>query len=160
MPRIAKQQADKLNKFVNIFGPHIFQTDGKTLLCRICSFTIGHDRKSQIEQHLRTEIHRKNLKTTEAGQLRLPEIQHAETYSKELCQAFLNADIPLYKLNNKSLSEFFNKYTKQITPSERTARRFMKGIYDETILKIRAEVGNAPVYIEIDETTDIQGVEN
>ena len=83
-----------------------------------------------------------------------------QKHSKDLCQAFLNADIPIYKLNNESLSEFFNKYTKQITPSERTARRFMKGIYDETILKIRAEVGNAPVYIEIDETTDIQGVEN
>ena len=60
MPRIAKQQADKLNKFVNIFGPHIFQTDGKTLLCRISSFTIGHDRKSQIEQHLRAESSQKS----------------------------------------------------------------------------------------------------
>ena len=159
MPCVSKNQESKLTKFVDKFGSHIFQTDGKTLFCRLCSFTIAHERKSQIEQHIGTIIHRSNVQK-EGGQLRFPEMKHAETYPKELCNAFRKADIPLFKLNTIALSKFLSKYTKLTTPSERTTRRLLNEIYDETIIAIQIEVGNSPIYIEVEETTDSTGLFN
>lgn len=45
------------------------------------------------------------------------------TFAKDLCRAFLSADIPLWKLTNDELRRFLEKYTNEAVPDESTLRK-------------------------------------
>lgn len=76
-------------------------------------------------------------------------------FSRDLCKAFIHAGIPLWKLENKSLRQFLEKYTKQHVPSESTLRKnFVDENYSAVIEKIRCEIACKRIWISIDETTD------
>lgn len=67
----------------------------------------------------------------------------------------MSADIPLHKLNNKPLTEFLERYTGRVLPSESLVRsQFVDECYDATMEEIRSEIKNGPIWICIDETTD------
>lgn len=73
-------------------------------------------------------------------------------------QAFLNADIPLYKLRNDTLVQFLELYTGHTLPSESTLReKFVDETYSATIDCIRDEIKDGPIWVCIDETTDKDG---
>lgn len=73
-------------------------------------------------------------------------------------QAFISADIPLFKFQNPELCNFLETYTRIKTPDESTLQKsFVEGIYKETLENIRNEIGEGPVWVLIDETTDVEG---
>lgn len=163
MPRNRNSLKIKLKKYINIYGKDVLQTDGDSLICRVCSIKLNSDRKSQIDQHLLTKTHQLNVNSNSARQNQLPNMLEDNIdndYARNLTEAFVAADIPLYKLNNPKLVTFLEKYTKRKTPSERTCRRHIESLYQSTLEQIRKEIGNSPIYVEIDETTDSEGMGN
>ena len=48
MPKIFNSYSSKLNSYVNLFGKHILQTDGKILTCRVCCTRVNGERKSLV----------------------------------------------------------------------------------------------------------------
>ena len=52
-------------------------------------------------------------------------------YFAEMCEAFVSANIPFWKLENNTLSSFLAKYTWKGTPSESTFKKmYLKSIYN------------------------------
>ena len=54
-----------------------FKTDGDVLMCKVCEKIICSDRKSQIDQHIQTAMHKDRIETLALGnqQLFLSEIK-------------------------------------------------------------------------------------
>jgi len=53
---------------------------------------------------------------------------------------------------------FLEKYTGQGIPEESTIRKnYVEIIYHETLSKIRDIIGNGPIWVSVDETTDADG---
>ena len=70
----------------------------------------------------------------------------------------LAADIPIHKLENSTLKQFLEKWTKQSTPAPVTLRSsYVKTLYENKLDFIRKSVGEKSIWISIDETTDIVG---
>lgn len=81
-----------------------------------------------------------------------------DNFNEDICQAFISANIPLFKLQNPSLRAFLEKYTKRHIPDESTLRKnYVKKCYSETMNNIRSSIGDHNIWISIDETTDCEG---
>jgi len=75
-----------------------------------------------------------------------------------LYRALIRSDIPLFKLKNVAFKKFMEKYTGHKIPDESTLRKnYVSGVYEETILKIQNIIGDGPIWVGIDETTDADG---
>ena len=69
----------------------------------------------------------------------------------------ISANIPFFKLNNPVLKKFLEKYTCQNVPNESTLRKKYLGIcYDTLMGKIRKLVGKNSIFVQIDETIDVE----
>jgi hypothetical protein len=80
------------------------------------------------------------------------------TFSKDLCQTLLFANIPLNKVNNKNFRLFLEKCTKKEILDERTLRKsYVNDIYVETMNKIRSNIAGHKIWVSVDKTTDVQG---
>ncbi|KRY25406.1 hypothetical protein T03_7109 [Trichinella britovi] len=72
--------------------------------------------------------------------------------------AFIDAGIPLWKLENKSLRSFLEKYTKQHIPSESSLRKhYIDNNFNNVMDRVRREVAYNKIWISIDETIDPVG---
>lgn len=70
----------------------------------------------------------------------------------------IEADIPLAKLDNPHFKEFLEKNIGKSMPDRSTLRKhYISTIYEETLLKIRNFIQNGPIWVSIDESTDIEG---
>jgi hypothetical protein len=58
MAPVSSSLASKLNLLVK--SDDSFTTDGKTVICLGCNESIGCSMKSQLEQHVRSALHKKN----------------------------------------------------------------------------------------------------
>ncbi|KAL4123044.1 hypothetical protein QTP88_015276 [Uroleucon formosanum] len=84
-----------------------------------------------------------------------------QSFAFDLCQAMLESDIPLWKLNHLSFKSFLEKYTENSVPNQLTVRKnYVSTIYENTISRIRLEIGDGPIWVSLDETTDIDGRTN
>ena len=73
-------------------------------------------------------------------------------------QAFVSADIPLYKLNNLQLRDCLEKYTGHKFPEQSTIRKnYLNESYETVMECIRVEIGDSPIWVSIDETIDANG---
>lgn len=79
-------------------------------------------------------------------------------FSSDLCKAFIDVGIPLWKLENESLKKFVKKYTQKTIPNESTLRKYYVDMYyNDTIAKIKANTLNKKLWISVDETIDSLG---
>ena len=164
MPKFSVPLSGKLHGYVREFSESTFLTDGTILLCKICEKTINHEKKYFISQHVSTAKH-KSAAAKMIGQKKISLISTVDTssnrqsqFSLELCKAFMEAGIPFWKVENKSLRKFLEKYTKETVPSESTLRKtYLSVCYEEALQRIRAEVGGKKIWISIDESTDAMG---
>ena len=166
MPRIAVPTSCKLESYVKKFGSGVFSSDGRVLLCRICEKEVKGSRKSQVTQHLNGALHKAKLqKKSRKGSSTIVQLESSlkasgkqSQYNIALSKAFIAADIPLHKLENAHLKEFLEVWTKQITPSPVTLRlNYIKLLYANQVDHIRGAIGGKPIWISIDETTDVTG---
>lgn len=68
------------------------------------------------------------------------------------------ANIPWVKIENPVLKQFLQKYCNQNVPSESTLRKnHLRPLYEETLKRIREELGDSCIWISVDETTDVKG---
>ena len=164
MPKIPTSTRTKLENYVKLFGRDTFSTDGKVLLCKICEKDVKCSQKSQVTQHLNGILHKAKLDrgASSLSLIQLPSLVQAQgkqsKYSIELSNAFVAADIPLHKLENSVLKKFLQEWTKQITPSPVTLRlNYVKVLYESKLEFIRESIRGKPIWISMDETTDVTG---
>ena len=142
--------------------------DRDQIFCKVCERSFVGSQKSQFQQHMKTERHQTNckLKTKRTqSQAQLEDFvknntkkSRSETVGKELCRAFLAANIPWKKLENPELRGFLEKELAIQIPDESTLRKsHLPACYAEVVEKIREDLQGAPLWIEVDETTDATG---
>lgn len=162
MPKVQSESA-KLRQFVEEFSSDVFKTDGKILYCIICDQAVPVTKRFQVVQHLNTGKHNKNInlkaKSKQSFIKNTLDNQNKQAnFPLDLCQAMLESDIPLWKLNHPSFKNFLEKYTGKCVPDQSTIRKnYVSSIYENTISRIRSEIGDGPIWVSIDETTDVDG---
>ena len=73
MPRIKNRKLLKLQKFVQFFEANKFKTNGNVLYCNICNKSITADRKSQVDQHIKSAAHESYINCSRQTQLLISE---------------------------------------------------------------------------------------
>lgn len=147
--------------------PQVFRCDDSILFCKMCDIKINAKQLFQVKQHLLTSKHiasvqRKSGNSSEtAHQTLITTVQDtnrdAEKYNLDLTKMFLEANIPIYKINCPSVSNFFEKYTKFAVPSETKLRnKCLPQIYDATVLEMKNHAKDEYIWVTIDETTDCE----
>ena len=82
------------------------------------------------------------------------EKQIKKQFSLDLSKAFLDADIPLSKINNPSMKEFLHLYIGKESPDESNLRKaYVNPLYEDTLIKIISESNDNYIWISIGETT-------
>ncbi|VVC26795.1 Hypothetical protein CINCED_3A018020 [Cinara cedri] len=120
---------------------------------------VSSNKRFQVTQHLNTAKHLSNSTIKEKmKQIFIKDSfkdQNSE-FSLDLCHAFLDSDIPLWKLHNTTFNKFVQKYTGKHIPDQFTIRKKCVSVLcNEVIDRIRKEIGEGPIYVSIDETTDV-----
>ena len=165
MPRVSQSKTQKLGNYVREFGENVFSTDNSVLYCKLCLTTVNINKRYFVLQHLKSARHKKavsesseNIASTSQAVSLSPSLPSRDQFHQDLCKAFIDADIPLWKLGNQSLKSFLNKYTERNIPDESTLRKYyVDKYYTKTMDKIRYELVNKKIWISIDETTDSLG---
>ena len=157
MPK-TKNTSSLLKSYVSSYG-NVFQTDGKLVLCKICNKNIGSDKsapqKSQLDQHVNTSIHLKNMEIRSKSKQQLIYFDNHYNFYYELCDAFVSSDIPLHKLLNSRLKNFFEKHMKTNIPNPSTLRKYyLPKIYEKKMNKITSYLKNKKIWISMDEAID------
>ena len=81
-----------------------------------------------------------------------------EQYCRKLCRAFIEAGIPLYKLNSPSIRSFLTDISGHEQPSESLIRKvYVDREYDAEMERMRSTLKRAYIWISIDETSDAKG---
>lgn len=166
MPKIKPSKPCHLRKIVSEFGENVFSTDGIILFCKLCETKVSADKRFTVIQHIGRDKHKRAAelakKKREGSQLLLAEsssvVLSKKPFYKELCEAFVSANIPLEKLNNPRFCQFLEKYTCHVIPDESTLRKnYIDDCFRETIEKIREIVKGKKILVSIDETNDADG---
>ncbi|CAK5038840.1 unnamed protein product [Meloidogyne enterolobii] len=158
-----RNQASLFRSWIKNYPDSIFTTDSKIIFCNACSQQVPATKSFHLRQHSETAKHQSNLKRYGSEQQQLisssfSRSETSDTFLEELCDSFLAANIPLWKLTNEVLREFLSKYCKRIIPDESTLRKkYVDICYQKAMARIRVEVGSGYVWASVDESTDCQG---
>lgn len=149
--------------------PDIDVDEDGNVLCSVCVkglvFTNKHG-EDTIKKHMETAVHKK--KKNESSTSRQPllknivdkssqALQGREKFFFELTEAFIAANIPLFKLNHPVLKKFLEKEMKKTIPHRTTLEHnYIDKVYDATISTIKSTIGDFPVYLIVDETQDVE----
>ena len=165
MPKQRMCVSRKLDLYVKEFGSETFTTDGKVLTCKLCDKAVNTEKKYYVKQHVDSAGHKnrsKRLTRTCQSTSLLTNFLHLSNkeseYYMDLCQMMVEANIPLFKVQHPSVRSFLHKYCKQQPPHHTTLRKTYLGkLYDSSLQRIRHAVGGNPIWVSIDETTDVKG---
>ena len=138
MPRNRIATSDKITAAVSEYGSKIFSGENNTLFCKLCTRNVNFSKKAYIMQHVNTAGHRKLSRAIEEDHQSdqpSPVNRTQDQYFKDVCKAFVEGGIPLWKLNNLGIDSFLFKYTKRMTPDESTIRKcYADRCYAETLV--------------------------
>lgn len=121
---------------------------------------------TRVKEHLDSKSHKINdKKRIEEGRVQLPlekvldlcaeSKKKQEEFLLDLANAFVAANIPLYRLEVPTLAGFLNKYTRFRLPSANTLRyNYVNKLFERTLERIREVVGENDIFMSIDETMD------
>ena len=140
----------KIQFYILKYPLEFIRSRNNSLYCQLCRKNVSCERKSSINSHRDSKLHLEKLNLINPfTQPSLPETM--EYLNTDIVKTFLEADIPLFKLRNKSIIKLFAKLKVNI-PSETTARRKIFDIAKTKLKKINDIVKDNPVFLIIDET--------
>ena len=62
MPKNQEDKYKHTQKIIQKYRKNVFKTDGVALVCNVCDKNISSERKSQVDQHVKTALHKDRLK--------------------------------------------------------------------------------------------------
>jgi hypothetical protein len=137
------------------------------LIVKFLTLQIPCDKKYNIIQHVKTNLHVDRVKKTKnavakqqtiTGCVAASSTTRQREFNADLCEAMIKSNIALNKLQNKFFKSFLEKYSNRHIPDESTLRKnYVNSIYKETIEEIKKIVGDNYIWFSVDETTDSCG---
>ena len=121
MPKVKVLDSSKALLIVREFPYEFLKTPNNELYCKICSAIVNCEKRFRGESHQGSNKHKKLLSVI-AGGSKQPTIANAmpnlnKEFKSELVEAFLAAEIPLFKINNPKIRQLFAKLGQPV-PSE------------------------------------------
>ena len=135
---------------------------GKTpipqLFCNICNCVVKCDKQFLVDNHRRTAKHQKQLPLSSTSP---PQSQSfiqlgPKDFTESVTRAFLSADIPLKKLQNKELKQLFKDIGKTL-PSQSACRRKAAEIGEREIDRVKNLIHEQKIFLVADES-EISGI--
>jgi hypothetical protein len=133
--KVKCSDSSRLRQYVSDFKD-MFTSDGKVPFCQACGKSIVAQQHSQVTQHLSGSKHiaaiaRLKQKDRPGKQYVIGESSATSssgpskfaTFATDLCKAFVSADIPLFKINNREVRNFLLKHTLADPPDESALRK-------------------------------------
>lgn len=164
MTRTKKTLTDALMKHVKSREElEILEKDH--LFCQACAQNLRINRsniKSSIEAHCSTAKHQKNLKLWRGVKTRQLAIDTAITtirnpFFLDCAKLFTALNVPFTRANNADWKAFTLKWCGKTSPEASTLRKnYLGEICKEKMDLIRATIGQNPIYLEVDESSDFQ----
>ncbi|XP_077525696.1 uncharacterized protein LOC144137628 [Haemaphysalis longicornis] len=141
-----------------------YRIDGETVFCQPCGKKIPCEKKYHLAQHEKTAGHLANLKRDKPSTSKQSFLTTAfkddrtNAFNVDLCEALVAANIPWTKIENPVLKQFLQKYCNHNVPSESTLwKNYLRPLYEQTLARMREELGDSCIWISVDETTDVKG---
>ena len=108
MGKTAESKVVKTKRYVKQYPQEFSCNPQNDLYCQLCATIVRCDKRFHVEQHQKSAKHQKKIapaKKTLNKQSFVPICQR--DFTKKVVTAFLEADIPLYKLRYASIKELF-----------------------------------------------------
>ena len=106
MGKTADSQAVKAKRHINQFTKEFTCNLRNELFCLLCATIVKGDKRFHVEQHRQIAKHQRKVapeqpQASNSQSFLLP--QSPKDFTKQIVTAFLEADIPLYKLQHFSM---------------------------------------------------------
>lgn len=151
MPKIVESDTAKIASFIREFPKEFTSTPKRELYCNLCSKIVDHSKRFPVDRHRLSDKHQRllNLQQPSTSQqfIKIPQID----FTKKVTEAFLSADIPLYKLRNPKLRELFT-CTGHPLPSEQSCRNKIPELFSTEMERIKNIVQGKHIFMIVDES--------
>jgi len=153
MPKASKSKDLIINNFVDEFKGEFKQEDNK-LICILCSKTINTIKRYNINSHRNSTMHKRYIEQQPA-KTSTSQLGAIKDFNEQLCEAFIDADIPLFKLENTKFKLFLTEHMgKDIACTSTLREKYLPMIFERRMENIRKAIKDKKVWIGIDETID------
>lgn len=161
-PKSLKEVVNDLLARHGEIGKGCFRQDGNKIFCKVCKKLLSAHKKDKLESHIKTDLHKSNANRIHQSQIIqyniTPESPAQKEFTDDLVRMLLEADIPIFKLQNVSFKSFLSKYAPAYAcPSRTVASERISKIYKEVLSEIQTKFEGKKVWLSIDETTDFCG---
>ena len=140
MPKQAKSSTTKVRQNCHKYPNEFLATLAGELRCNLCDVLVKCDKKFFVESHRRSKQHQGKLETKSKSQSKQTFLQLDQgNFKEQVVSSFLVADIPLHKLNHRSLKSLFATIEK-VLPSEIVARVFVAELASQKELRTNSRI--------------------
>jgi len=148
-----------LKAFLKVNTCFIIQNN--KLWCNICNIEkcyIPREGITPLQKHLTCEAHR-NAEKSKYLQTRLNVEVDSKDFHSELLLAFAESNIPIHKLESKSLKLFLERWTGKTIKDESFYRKtLLDEIYKKKFDYIKNEISKVNIYLIFDESKNSSGL--
>ena len=126
------------------------------LYCRLCTVQVSVEKKQLVESHRNSKKHQ-SMVSIQPAQQPIANFQNPDksSWSYKVTKAFLEADIPLHKLNSQPMKDLF-KSIDHALPSHSASYKCVDSIYEDKMENIRAKFIGQDIFMVIDESAIAQ----
>jgi len=153
MPKIKKSLLSKINSIITRYPTEFGKPPIPELFCNICNCVVKCDKQFLVDSHRRTAKHQKQLPSSSTSP---PQSQSfiefgPKDFTESVARAFLSADIPLKKLQNKELKQLFKDIGKTLL-SESACRRKAAEMEEREIGRVKNLIYEQKIFLVVDES--------
>ena len=144
---------------MSINFPKNFPNPRNELFCQLCATIVKCDKRLHVEQHGQTAKHQRKVapeqpQASNSQSFLLPQSQ--KDFIKQVVTAFLEADIPLYKLQHSRIKNLFNSIVGYHCPSESACRKQVYDLASQESERIKKLLTRKPIFLVVD-VSDVSG---
>ena len=154
MPRVKASNTSKIKSLLYDFPNELTQNLNNELYCNLCKCVLSCDKRFLADSHWKTSKHQKTLSRCK---LQIPQALQTfwrssnSDFVKKVTKAFLSADIPLYKVNNKHVKNLFSDICHSLL-TETACRKTVLKLSADKLQRIRNE-DDTQIFLVVDEST-------
>ena len=126
------------------------------LYCNLCNCAVSCNKRFLVDSHRNTSKHQKALGSRFENLIPQTSQKFSRSsytnFIEKVTKAFLSADIPLYKLNNKHIKNLFRDIDYRL-PSKTTCRRTALQLSENELKRLRNAVHDKQIFLFVDDST-------
>ena len=149
MPKAKPSNATKAKSYQQSH-PEDFILKEDKLFCKWCKVFVSCDKNFNVNSHLSGKKHKSYSRLHDQPLLNVDAEKSGTSFSLLVTDAFLSADIPLYKLNNSKIRKLFESIGHPL-PSESTCRQKVPDVALIMLTKTQDLVKDQQIFIQYDE---------